>query len=92
MEPTNTNPNVIKTENVCKHGHCCECQGCGPNCMHSGAPRYWRKHIIILILGVIAAFYVGMKLGELKGYMMREGRIPMHRMMQTAPETVLDQQ
>lgn len=28
------------------------------------------KHMIVLVLGVIAAFYVGMKLGEIKGYMM----------------------
>ena len=26
--------------------------------------------MIVLVLGVIAAFYVGMKLGEIKGYMM----------------------
>lgn len=36
------------------------------------------KHMIVLVLGVIAAFYVGMKLGEIKGYMMASyGMVPM---------------
>lgn len=35
------------------------------------------KHMIVLVLGVIAAFYVGMKLGEIKGYIMGSyGMVP----------------
>ena len=50
-------------------GHCCSCDGCGSTCARGGTKQYyWAKHMIILVLGVIAAFYVGMKLGEVKGY------------------------
>lgn len=74
------NTNDMKKNHTCPvDGHCCECNGCGGMCMRGGSPRkYWRRHILVLILGVIAAFFVGMKLGEIKGYMMASyGMMPM---------------
>ena len=59
-------------DHVCPAGdHCCSCAGCGSMCVRSGgAHRYWKRHLIVLAIGVILAFFVGMKLGEIKGYMM----------------------
>jgi hypothetical protein len=46
--------------------------------MRNKKHHYWLKHMIVLSLGVIAAFYVGMKLGEIKGYIMAGyGMMPM---------------
>ncbi len=74
--------------------HCCECTGCNAQgsgmCMHGGMRRYWKRHFIVMVIGVILAFFVGMKLGEIKGFMMREyGMSPMHRAyrMNTVPES-----
>lgn len=62
---------------TCTPGHCCTCEGCGSMCMRSNKHHYWMKHMIVLVLGVIAAFYVGMKLGEIKGYIMGSyGMVP----------------
>lgn len=38
--------------------------------MHGGMRKYWRRHFIVLVVGIVLAFWVGMKLGELKGWMM----------------------
>ncbi len=59
-------------------GHCCDCNGCGGMCMHGGMKRYWKRHFIVLIVGVILAFWVGLKIGELKGFVMGSyGMVPM---------------
>ncbi len=69
---------------TCPVGHCCGCSGCdgmgGSMMMHHGGMRgYWRRHFMVLVIGVILAFFVGMKLGVIKGYMMRDyGMYPMH--------------
>lgn len=65
---------------TCPTGHCCDCSGCNYGCggMHGGMRRYWRRHFLALVLGVIAAFCVGLKLGEIKGYLMANyGGMPM---------------
>jgi hypothetical protein len=69
------NNDMTKKNHACPpNGHCCECEGCGSMCMRGtmmhGMKKYWVRHFIVLILGVIASFYVGMKLGEIKGYLM----------------------
>lgn len=59
-------------------GHCCECNGCGNMCTHGGMRSYWRRHFIVLIVAVILAFFVGLKIGEIKGWVMGSyGMMPM---------------
>jgi hypothetical protein len=70
----------IKTTNdhTCTPGHCCACDGCGVMCKrdHQGE-RNWVRHFVILIVGVIAAFFIGYYLGKLKGYVMAQYDMPM---------------
>ncbi len=81
MDKMENNEMNMKKDHMCPtNGHCCKCDGCGGMCMHGGMRKYWRRHFLVLILGVILAFFVGMKLGEIKGYMMgMYGMVPMHR-------------
>lgn len=71
-----------QNKKVCTH-HCCECDGCGAVCAHGIGIRkgYWVRHFLILVFGVIAAFFVGYSLGELKGYIMASYGVPMHTRM-----------
>lgn len=65
------------TEGVCVHeGHCCNCNGCGAMCGHK-MRGYYGRHFIVLVVGVILAFFVGMKLGEMKGWMFSQYGMPM---------------
>lgn len=51
--------------------------------------KYWRRHFIVLIVSVILAFWVGMKLGELKGFVMASlGYMPMHHERWSEPQPV----
>ncbi len=62
-------------------GHCCGCEGCGVVCFkrNPAIRRYWTRHFLVLIFGVIAAFFVGYHLGQLKGYLMSGyAPYPMH--------------
>lgn len=38
---------------------------------------YYGRHFLVLVIGVVLAFFVGMKLGEVKGWMIREAGMPM---------------
>jgi hypothetical protein len=60
-------------EHKCAHGKCCD-KCCNCHC-HIGGKSwkgYYWKHMIILVLGVVLAFLVGLKLGVIKGLMMSE--------------------
>lgn len=76
MESTEQKSSEVRTtkDHACPADrHCCDCEGCGATCTQNPAmplKKYWVRHFIILVLSVIAAFYVGMKLGEIKGYLM----------------------
>ncbi len=67
---------VLHDGHTCPPGHCCQCSGCGPWGGYSR--RRYMGHVLVLVLGVVMAFYIGMKLGEFKGYFMSTGYMPMH--------------
>lgn len=70
MENIDQNKDHNKDHN-CTSGHCCSCDGCGNICKREGGnKKYWTKHILILIFGVVLAFWVGLNLGVTKGKIM----------------------
>ncbi len=70
--------NTVNKDKVCVHeGHCCNCDGCGSMCRRGGMRGYYGRHFLVLIIGVVLAFFVGMKLGEMKGWMMASSGMPM---------------
>jgi len=44
----------------------CDCTAC--RCMHGRRSHRW----VIIVLGVVIIFWIGMKLGEIKGFMMSQ--------------------
>ncbi len=72
MEQT-TETTTTNDKHICAHGtdsHCCNCAGCDVGSKSHHSMRRW----IALVIGVLLAFFVGMKLGEMKG-LMHEGRM-----------------
>ena len=65
MEPNNMNMNKSTPE----HNSCDTCGACTHCGEKHGMKRYLIRHFLVLILGVLLAFWVGMQLGEIKGYM-----------------------
>jgi len=58
-----------------EHKGMCDCYGTGTH-MHHGMTR----RLVLLILVVVLAFWLGMKLGEIKGYILADrGYSPMHQ-------------
>lgn len=47
---------------------CCEC-----SCHHGWGRRYYLRRFLVLVLGVVLAFWCGFKLGIIKGYMLGNG-------------------
>jgi hypothetical protein len=53
----------------CPQGKCCHaCCGCACHIFNMNR-GYWLRRWFTLIVGVILAFWVGYKLGEIKGYL-----------------------
>lgn len=70
MENTTQTNTPANDKHICAHGndnHCCNCAGCGSSFFASHKGYFIRRWISILV-GVLLAFFVGMKLGEIKGY------------------------
>lgn len=57
-------------KNVCSHGdHCCGCNtGAMGVCTRHGGMRWFA-----LVVAIILSFWIGMKLGEIKGFMKAQG-------------------
>ncbi len=82
MEQTTEINTPANNKHICAHGnenHCCSCTGCGAGGKSSHHMRRW----LALVIGVVLAFIVGMKLGEMKGLIRASYDGPMHegRMM-----------
>lgn len=55
-------------KHICKTGNCCDgCCGCA--CHSSSKRGYWVRRFLVLIIGVLLAFWCGYKLGMIKGIM-----------------------
>jgi hypothetical protein len=65
----------------CKTGCCNACCGCA---CHLGMKKgYYMRHFLVLIVGVLLAFWCGYKLGMMKGFILSEygGPTPTYRWM-----------
>jgi hypothetical protein len=61
----------MNTKHTHEQTHCCTCDGC-----NWGVGDHMRRHsplrVLLVILGTLAIFWLGFKLGTLKGYVMSE--------------------
>jgi hypothetical protein len=90
MEQENNTQEENK-KHMCKTGSCCD--GCCDCHCHKGGmnKRYWAGRWLSLLIGVLLAFWVGVKLGEIKGYMYASFGPRMHQgwMMRTDRDVLI---
>lgn len=66
MDNIENKNNVINTNHVCEHGKCSCCDGC-EKCSKTWK-HYMGRRFLVLLVAILLAFFVGMKIGYLKGY------------------------
>jgi len=68
MDNIENKVNVTKDDHVCEHGKCSCCGGC--NLCSMSMKHYMGRRFLVLVFAVLIAFFVGMRVGVIKGFVM----------------------